>query len=79
MIWTSSFLVCQILTISLLRVESSSSLDYHQGLTTIMRKKKHVKGKGLNLISPNDFENELREQFVVFALMAKKVLEKLSS
>jgi hypothetical protein len=35
-----------------------------------------VKGKGLNLISPNDFENELREEFVVFALMAKKVLEK---
>jgi hypothetical protein len=38
-----------------------------------------VKGKGLYLISPNDFENELREEFVVFALMAKKVLEKLSS
>jgi len=74
-IWTSSFLVCQILTISLLRVERSSSLDYHQDLTTIM-KKKHVKGKGLNLISPNDFENEVHEEFVVFALVAKNVLEK---
>ena len=38
-----------------------------------------MKGKGLNLITPNDFENELHEEFVVFALMAKKVLEKLSS
>jgi hypothetical protein len=37
-----------------------------------MRKKKHVKGKGLNLISPNDFENELREQFVVFAFVARQ-------
>ena len=38
--------------------------------------KKHVKGKGLNLISPNDFENEVHEEFVVFALVAKNVLEK---
>jgi len=38
-----------------------------------------VKGKGFNLITPNDFENELHEVFVVFALMAKKVLKKLSS
>jgi hypothetical protein len=35
-----------------------------------------VKGKGLNLISPNDFENEVYEEFVVFALVAKNVLEK---
>ena len=35
-----------------------------------------MKGKGLNLISPNDFENEVHEEFVVFALVAKNVLEK---
>ena len=34
-----------------------------------------MKGKELNLISPNDFENELHEEFVVFVLVAKKVLE----
>jgi len=32
-----------------------------------------VKGKGLDLISPNDFENEVYEEFVVFAL--EKALE----
>jgi hypothetical protein len=35
-----------------------------------------VKGKRLNLISPNDFENQVHEEFVAFALVAKKVLEK---
>ena len=36
-----------------------------------------MKGKELNLISPNDFENQVHEQFVAFALVAKKVLEKV--
>ncbi|KAJ6932277.1 hypothetical protein NC651_007871 [Populus alba x Populus x berolinensis] len=41
-----------------------------------MRKKKHVKGKGLNLVSPNNFDNQVHEEFVVFALVVKKVIEK---
>ena len=34
------------------------------------------KGKGLNLISPNNFDNQVHEEFVVFALVVEKVLEK---
>jgi len=36
-----------------------------------------VKGKGLNLISPNDFENQVHEEFVAFAL--EKALEEVSA
>jgi hypothetical protein len=65
----SSFLVDQICVLSLLKVERSNSLDYHQDLVIRTRKKKSVNEQGLNTINLNEFENEINKEYNNFALM----------
>jgi len=39
------------------------------------KKKEKVKERGLNIISPKEFDNDVCEESVVFALVAKEVVE----
>ena len=50
-------------------------MDYHQGLMIIIRRRKKVKERGLNIRSLKEFDKKVHEESVVFALIAKDIVE----
>jgi len=75
MIWMLQSLGDQILIHSLFKIKKIQLIGLPLRSNDNSQKKNKVKERGLNIISPRELDKEIYEESVVFAVVAKEILE----